>query len=112
MKLKASTQILAAMVLGVIVGLLLGYFSTTSQYEDTTYAKIAENLLDKLDFVGNLFIRLLKMIIIPLIIASLVSGVASLGDARSLGRLGGKTFLYYMCTTVIAVARPGARKRR
>ncbi len=103
MKLKASTQILAAMVLGVIVGLLLGYFSTTPQYEDTTYAKIAENLLTKLDFVGNLFIRLLKMIIIPLIIASLVSGVASLGDARSLGRLGGKTFIYYMCTTVIAV---------
>jgi Na+/H+-dicarboxylate symporter len=118
LKIKASTQILAAMVLGVIVGLLLGYFNATPGYEDTTYAKIAGNVLTKLDFVGNLFIKLLKMIIIPLIIASLVSGVASLGDARSLGRLGGKTFLYYMCTTVIAVAiglvlvnvvRPGER---
>jgi Na+/H+-dicarboxylate symporter len=118
LKLKASTQILAAMVLGVLAGLLLGYFSTSPQYEDTAYAKIADNLLSKLDFVGTLFIKLLKMIIIPLILASLVSGVASLGDARSLGRLGGKTFLYYMCTTVIAVAiglllvnivRPGKR---
>lgn len=104
MKLKASTQILAAMVLGVAVGLLLGYFVGAAQYEDTTYAKIAGGLLEKLDFVGSMFIRLLKMIIIPLIVASLVSGVASLGDARSLGRLGGKTFLYYMCTTVLAVA--------
>ena len=118
MKLKASTQILAAMILGVLVGLLLGHFSTTPQYEETAYAKIADNLLSKLDFVGNLFIKLLKMIIIPLILASLVSGVASLGDTRSLGRLGGKTFLYYMCTTVIAVTiglvlvnivRPGKR---
>jgi Na+/H+-dicarboxylate symporter len=106
------------MILGVLVGLLLGHFSTTPQYEETAYAKIADNLLSKLDFVGNLFIKLLKMIIIPLILASLVSGVASLGDTRSLGRLGGKTFLYYMCTTVIAVTiglvlvnivRPGKR---
>jgi Na+/H+-dicarboxylate symporter len=103
LKLKASTQILAAMVLGVAVGLLLGHFVGAAQYEDTAYAKIAGDLLEKLDFIGSMFIRLLKMIIIPLIVASLVSGVASLGDARSLGRLGGKTFLYYMCTTVLAV---------
>ncbi|MHC4371212.1 MAG: dicarboxylate/amino acid:cation symporter [Planctomycetota bacterium] len=118
MKPKASTQILLAMILGVILGLLLGHFNTAPKYEDTTYAKIAAGALAQLDFVGSMFIRLLKMIIIPLIVASLVSGVASLGDARSLGRLGGKTFLYYMCTTVIAVVvglvlvnvvRPGHR---
>ncbi|MHC4702182.1 MAG: dicarboxylate/amino acid:cation symporter [Planctomycetota bacterium] len=118
MKPKASTQILLAMILGVILGLLLGHFNTAPKYEDTTYAKIAAGALAQLDFVGSMFIRLLKMIIIPLIVASLVSGVASLGDARSLGRLGGKTFLYYMCTTVIAVVvglvlvnvvRPGDR---
>ena len=118
MKLKASTQILLAMIAGILLGLLLGYFSSAPQYEDTTYAKVADNLLMKLDFVGRLFIRLLKMIIIPLIVASLVSGVVSLGDARNLGRLGGKTFLYYMSTTVLAVAiglvlvniiRPGKR---
>jgi Na+/H+-dicarboxylate symporter len=106
------------MILGVILGLLLGHFNTAPKYEDTTYAKIAAGALAQLDFVGSMFIRLLKMIIIPLIVASLVSGVASLGDARSLGRLGGKTFLYYMCTTVIAVVvglvlvnvvRPGHR---
>jgi proton glutamate symport protein len=118
LKLKASTQILLAMVAGILLGLVLGHLSSAPQYDDTTVAKVAENLLAKLDFVGRLFIRLLKMIIIPLIVASLVSGVASLGDARSLGRLGGKTFLYYMTTTVIAVAvglvlvnviRPGKR---
>ena len=118
MKAKASTQILLAMVAGILLGLLLGYLSGAPQYEDTTFAKVAESLLDKLDFVGRLFIRLLKMIIIPLILASLVSGVVSLGDARNLGRLGGKTFLYYMTTTVLAVTvglilvnviRPGER---
>ena len=91
------------MIAGIFFGLLLGYLSSTPQYEDTTVAKVAENLLSKLDFVGRIFIRLLKMIIIPLIVASLVSGVASLKDARSLGRLGGKTFVYYLSTTVIAV---------
>ena len=118
MKVKASTQILLAMVAGILLGLLLGYLSSAPQYEGTTFAKVADSLLDKLDFVGRMFIRLLKMIIIPLILASLVSGVVSLGDARNLGRLGGKTFLYYMTTTVLAVAvglvlvnviRPGER---
>lgn len=106
------------MVAGILLGLLLGYLHTAPQFEDTTTAKIAGSLLTNLDFIGRLFIRLLMMIIIPLIIASLVSGVASLGNARSLGRLGGKTFLYYTTTTVIAVAiglllvniiRPGKR---
>lgn len=106
------------MVAGILLGLLLGHFNTAPQYEDTTTAKIADSVLASLDFVGHMFIRLLKMIIIPLILASLVSGVASLGNARSLGRLGGKTFIYYLSTTVIAVAiglvlvniiRPGKR---
>ena len=67
MKLKASTQILLAMIAGILLGLLLGHLNTAPQYEDTTYAKIADSLLAKLDFVGRLFMRLLMMIIIPLI---------------------------------------------
>ena len=86
MKLKVHTQILAAIVLGVLTGLALG--------EKTAHIKI----------VGDMFIRLLKMIIIPLILASMVSGIISLGDIRRLGRLGLKTFCYYMATTVLAVS--------
>ena len=54
--------------------------------------------------MGDLFLRLLKMVIIPLIFTSLVSGVASLGDARSVGRIGIRTLVYYTATTALAVS--------
>ena len=68
--------------------------------------------------VGTLFIRLITMIVIPLVVASLLAGTASLADIRKLGRLGGKTIAYYLCTTALAVTmglvvsgliEPGAR---
>ncbi len=85
MKLKIHTQILIAIVLGVVVGILLG--------EKAAHIKI----------VGDMFIRLLKAIIIPLILASMVAGIVSLGDVRKLGRIGLRTFIYYTATTTLAV---------
>ncbi|MHC4207995.1 MAG: dicarboxylate/amino acid:cation symporter [Planctomycetota bacterium] len=85
MKLKVHTQILIAIVLGVVVGILLG--------EKAAHIKI----------VGDMFIRLLKAIIIPLILASMVAGIVSLGDVRKLGRIGLRTFIYYTATTTLAV---------
>ena len=86
MKLKVHPQILIAIVLAVVAGIVLG--------EKAAPIKI----------VGDIFIRLLKAIIIPLILASMVAGIVSLGDVRKLGRIGLKTFLYYMATTSLAVA--------
>ena len=57
----------------------------------------------EIGFLGDLFLRLLKMIIIPLIFTSLVSGIASLGDARSVGRIGVRTLIYYTMTTTLAI---------
>ena len=54
--------------------------------------------------VGDLFLRLLKMITIPLIVFSLVTGVASLGDTSRLGSMFGKTLLYYVTTSLLAIA--------
>ena len=74
-KLKLHWQVLIAMALGTIFALVFG-----------------ENSL----FVaplGTIFMRLLKMIIVPLILFSITSGVASLGDSRTLGRIGAKTFV-------------------
>jgi len=85
LKLKVHTQILIAIVLGVVVGILLG--------EKAAHIKI----------VGDMFIRLLKAIIIPLILASMVAGIVSLGDVRKLGRIGLRTFIYYTVTTTLAV---------
>jgi len=56
-----------------------------------------------LEPVGTAFIRLITMIVIPLIVASIIMGASSLGDLTRLGRIGGKTVVYYMCTTAIAV---------
>jgi Na+/H+-dicarboxylate symporter len=59
---------------------------------------------ESIGFLGDLFLRLLKMVIIPLIFTSLVSGIASLGDARSVGRIGVRTLVYYTMTTTLAIA--------
>ncbi|MHC4644682.1 MAG: dicarboxylate/amino acid:cation symporter [Planctomycetota bacterium] len=85
MKLKVHSQMVIAIALGVTAGLLLG--------PKTAHIKI----------VGDIFIRLLKMIIIPLIVASIVAGVVSLGDIRKLGRIGLRTFVYYAATTMLSV---------
>lgn len=85
MKLKLHWQILIALFLGVIVGSLFG-----------------ERIL-WISFLGDIFLRLLKMIIIPLIIASIISGVTSIGSAKKLGNLGAKTFIYYISTSLLAI---------
>lgn len=54
--------------------------------------------------VGDLFLRLLKLVIVPLVFASLVVGVGALGDATKLGRMGGMTVGYFVVTTVVAIA--------
>ncbi|MHC4271067.1 MAG: dicarboxylate/amino acid:cation symporter [Planctomycetota bacterium] len=85
MKLKIHTQIIIAIILGIIAGLFL------------------KEKAEHLQIIGDLFIRLLKMIIIPLILASVVSGITQIGNVRNLGRIGLKTFIYYLTTTVLAV---------
>jgi Na+/H+-dicarboxylate symporter len=85
LKLKVHTQILIAIGIGIAVGIIFG--------EKASHLKI----------VGDIFIRLLKMIIIPLILSSMVAGIVSLGDVRKLGRIGLKTFIYYLATTTLAV---------
>ncbi len=79
-------QILAAMAVGIVAGLVGG-----------------QPFADKVGWMGTLFIKLLKMIIVPLIFTSIVSGVASVGGGRDLGRLFSKTLGYYMLTSLLAI---------
>jgi Na+/H+-dicarboxylate symporter len=85
-KTGVANKIFAGLVLGAVVGLAFG--------PDAAVIKP----------VGTAFIRLIKMVVIPLIFASLLVGVASLGDIRRLGRIGGKTFAFYAAYYVTAVA--------
>jgi len=73
------------MALGILFALILGEKSTV------------------VTPLGTIFMRLLKMIIVPLIIFSITSGVASLGDSKTLGRMGAKTFGYYFLTSILAI---------
>ncbi|MFK7797354.1 MAG: dicarboxylate/amino acid:cation symporter [Aureispira sp.] len=85
-------QILIGMVLGLAVGLLL---------KDFTWGA---NLINNWFYpIGKIFIKLLKLIAVPLIIASLAKGIADLQDISKLSRIGGRTIAIYLTTTVIAV---------
>ena len=64
---------------------------------------LGDRMISWLRPIGALFLRLIRMVIVPLVFASLLVGVASLGDVRKLGRLGGKTLGLYLSTTAIAV---------
>lgn len=88
-KMKLTTKILLALLAGIIVGLL----STSNPYIVNTFIKP----------FGTLFLNLIKMIIVPLVFSSLIVGAASVGDVKTLGRIGGKTIVYYLITTAFAV---------
>jgi Na+/H+-dicarboxylate symporter len=93
MRLKLHWQILIAIALAVLIGALTG---KDAGVFGVTFHSI-------FDFFGTLFLNALKMIIVPLIVASIITGVAGVGGASGLGRLGGKTILYYLMTTVLAI---------
>lgn len=67
------------------------------------YAPIGRTLVDWTEWIGRLFLALIKMVVVPLVFFSLCVGVASLGDFRALGRLGGRTIGYFTLTTVVAL---------
>jgi Na+/H+-dicarboxylate symporter len=69
----------------------------------STYSRLGQSFVDYTDWLGRLFLALIKMVVVPLVFFSLTVGVASLGDFRRLGRLGGRTIGLFMVTTVMAL---------
>jgi len=92
-RLKLHWQILIALVLAVVAGRLSG----------TDGSILGVALYPVYGFIGALFMNALKMIIVPLIMASIITGVSGMGGAEGLGRLGGKTLLFYMTTSLFAI---------
>jgi proton glutamate symport protein len=88
-------------VLPILIAMVLGGFAGWLVYPDGMLGGL--NLVPLFDTVGTLFINLLKMLIVPLIMASVITGVAALGTGPDLGRLGFKTISFYVITTLIAV---------
>ncbi len=89
MTTKTGNLILLGMIGGAVLGVLGGLF-------------LGDTMLH-LKFLGTIFLNSLKMVVIPLVVASMIIGVTSLGDVRTLGRTGVKTLLFYLFTTGASV---------
>ncbi len=87
-RIGLAWQILIGLILGIIVGAIFYGNPQVSTY---------------LQPIGDIFLRLIKMIVIPIVISSIIIGVASVGDTKKLGRLGGKTILYFEIITTVAI---------
>ncbi|MEX2527753.1 MAG: dicarboxylate/amino acid:cation symporter [Gemmatimonadota bacterium] len=106
--MQLYTKILIGLVAGTVAGFLANFL-------DIIWL---QSLFAAMEPIGTAFIRLITMIVVPLVVASLLVGTASLGDLAKLGRIGGKTVAYYLCTTAVAVTiglvlsnvmKPGSR---
>ncbi|MBI0219775.1 glutamate/aspartate:proton symporter GltP [Yersinia pestis] len=92
-KISLAWQILIALVLGILVGAVLH-----NQIESREW--LVSNILSP---AGDIFIRLIKMIVVPIVISTLIVGIAGVGDAKKLGRIGLKTIIYFEVITTIAI---------
>ena len=94
-KMSLTTKVVIGMVLGLILGVVLNVV-------DSPF--INEHLVGGLfAMIGKMFINALKMLVVPLVVFSLICGVAGIGDIRLLGRVGGLAFALYIATTAIAI---------
>lgn len=91
-KLALHWKILIAMLLGVVWAIISGYFGWNKATSDW------------IDPFGAIFINGLKLIAVPLVLFSIITGVAGMGDPTKLGRIGGKTLGLYLVTTVAAIS--------
>ena len=90
-------------LIGMFSGLLLGSIISLFGFENNQYIKIY--LLDGFLYIGGqVFISLLKLMVVPLVFFSLTSGVSSLDKNLSLGRIASKTLVLYLITTAIAIS--------
>lgn len=90
-KISISFKIMLGLILGVVIGLFMQ--SPGAQAIANSYIKP----------IGTVFLNAIKMIIVPLVFSSIIVGTCGLGDAKSVGRIGGKTILYFLGTTALAI---------
>ncbi|MEK6747926.1 MAG: dicarboxylate/amino acid:cation symporter [Pseudomonadota bacterium] len=92
LRLKLHWQILIAILLAIVAGTVA----------DKNVAILGINSIDIYAFIGALFLNALKMLVVPLVVSSIIVGVAGIGSAGGVGRMGLKTMVYFMSTTLIA----------
>lgn len=95
-KMNLTTKIFIALILGVVTGLILHPMKENPMVE-----KYLLNFI--FNFLGNGFVRAIRMVVVPLVLCSLVMGSAGIEDVTKLGRIGIKTLAFYLLTTAFAV---------
>ena len=100
---KLTYQILIGMLAGVIVGIIINIITDKNAGTVSTFIddKITEGLFY---LVGQVFLGLLQVLVVPLVMVSLICGTAALGDVKRLGRIGLHTFFLYILTTGLAIS--------
>ncbi len=97
-KISLSNWILIGMILGILVGFILNFWVTNPFIKNII-------LMDNVFYFGGTgFIRLMKMLVVPLVFCSIIVGVSSISDIRKIGSIGGTTVLLYLLTTALAVS--------
>lgn len=97
-KLGLSTKIFIALLTGAVAGVLIHYFMPDSSFKN-------DILMNGILYVlGNGFIRLMQMLVVPLVFCSLVCGSMAIGDTKTLGKVGIKTIIFYILTTALAIS--------
>ena len=96
-KIGLSTQIFIALLIGALFGVVIHFWIPSSYIKDTV---IVEGVLY---VVGQGFIRLMQMLVVPLVFCSLICGSMAIGDTKTLGKVGVKTIGFYLVTTALAV---------
>ena len=100
---RLTLRIFLGLVLGFAVGLVLYYLPPALPFAGLE-AWVQEYLIDGVFLVfGKIFVNLLKLMIVPLVLVSLICGVTASEESKSLGRLGSKTFVLYLFTTAVAI---------
>ena len=99
-KMTLTTKVLIGMGLGILVGLAINFAGMNA--EGTFTGDYIVNGL--FHIIGKMFVTALKMLVVPLVFFSLITGVIGIGDVKELGKVGAKSFALYMLTTAIAIA--------
>jgi Na+/H+-dicarboxylate symporter len=92
---KLTTIILIGMVLGILVG-----WACNTMWPDP---KTAKTIADYISLITDIFLRLIKMIIAPLVFSTLVVGVAHMGDTKAVGRIGGKAMVWFIGASLVSL---------
>jgi len=97
--MKIHQKILVGMGLGILTGHLFGAHSPFEFFQ----GELGQRLMLNLNIVGEIFLKLLKMVVVPLIFFSMVLGIASMDSVASIGKAGSRILLYFLGTTALAI---------